>query len=102
MSNDDKNIYIVKRPITFMGSVFAAGSEINLTDADAHNIGMGNYLDKKQTEQPTPPQEANNEGGEAGESSEGSGSQTDKPAGEGSDQDLSAAGSEAGQDNSQA
>jgi len=117
MSNDEKKTYIVKRPITFMGSVFEAGSEINLTDADAHNIGMGDFINEKKPEgeavttppagegeanTPTPP---STEGGETAAvpaaASEGSVSQTDKPAGEGSE-GSPAAGSDAGSENSQA
>lgn len=71
----DKIKYKVKEtPIAHQGTRFDAGSEVELTDEEASNIGL-EYLEKvEESSEQTPPAD---EG--AGESGEGASNETDNP-----------------------
>lgn len=95
--SEDKKVYVVKKPIAYLGSRFETGAEIPMTAAEAENIGE-EYVELKEGQASS--QEASSENTAGVSGNEGSGSQTDKPAGEGSE-GSQVAGSEAGSENSQ-
>jgi len=51
--SEDKKIYIVKKPIAYLGSRFEAGAEISMTHAEAENIGL-EYVELKEGQEPFP------------------------------------------------